>query len=192
MRSPWTAGERDSPRGLPLRAWEVRERRGSLGPMEPSLESDAEDLGPPDLELGPLRVWIYDYAYPSYESADDANWLRATIIMHLPGKAWVRADGPFLRANDIADLIEQCAHMHRRLEGSAYLGSPAEALRVSMKMVDKLGHFRTEVEVEVHRQPNQHNHHFWLDDLDQTYLGLLVEQGRLLLRRFPVRGESLI
>ena len=157
--------------------------------MGPSPESDTKVLGPPDLELGPLRIWIHEYQFACYESTDDANWLKATIIMDLPGKAWVRADGPWLRATDLADWMRQCEQMHKLLEGAAFFGSPAEALTVSMRMVDRLGHFRTEVQMEIHHQPNQHFHQFWLEDLDQTYLGLLVEQGKRLLRHFPVRGE---
>ena len=130
-------------------------------------------------------MWIHGYESPNVTDQWDGNWLRATANC-AAGGASVWVSGSILRSDGIADWQLQLQDVCETLQGQAVLDCYEPELRVAVTVVDRAGHLRIGVEITPDLSRQRHQFDF---DADQTYLPPVIEQCRLLLTRFPARGE---
>lgn len=139
-----------------------------------------EDLGPPSLALGGLRLWVVGKAFPDSVEWYDGNWLQVRAECAAPGAA-VTAAGPLLTPEDIARLLAGMEAMQRWEASSAEM-SPLEPSLV----VGLTGNSRGGLRIDVRLTPDHmtQGHRFFFD-ADLTYLATPIAQCREILERFP-------
>ena len=74
--------------------------------------SQRADLGPPDLVVAGLQLWVHGRQFADADDYYDGNWLRVTAHCGASGASiWVQ--GAILMATDVAGFGDQCAAMLR-------------------------------------------------------------------------------
>lgn len=149
-------------------------------------DSYLDDLGTPELAVGPLRVWVHGRQFPDDPTEWDGNWLRITAHCARSG-ASVRVHGALLMSQGIARWLEELRNMDRTLQGSARLCSHEPNLSLTVGPVDRTGHLEIKVEIT----PDHINQrHEFLGQTDQTRLPAYIAEAKRLLERYPVRGTT--
>lgn len=144
----------------------------------------AENLGAPDIKLAEFQLWIHSRQFPQSEDFWDGNWLNVTAHCGSQGAdVWV--NGSILGAPDLASWLAALEEMNRTLSGEANLGSLEPELRVELKMESR-GHIWVRVEITPDHMMQEHVFQF---EIDQSYLGKLIEACRKVLAKYPVRGK---
>lgn len=137
----------------------------------------------PDVKLAGLSLWALSYQFP--ESADywDGNWLRVQIVLEAR-RCHIEVNGSFLRTDELLSFADQLRHLNDDLKGDATLEcmEPTLNCRVSCK---PRGHIEVTVNLTPDHLSQSHQVHF---EIDQSYLGTLLQDCSRLLTRFPVRG----
>ncbi len=149
--------------------------------MQPSVAP----VGPPDLKLAGLQVWVHGYQFPELDDEWDGNWLRVTAHCGSSGAdVWV--GGAILDTVSFYGLRKGLTEIHRTMTGKAELSSLEPELKAFVEMVDKLGHLTVRVEIT----PDHMSQHHWFEfEADQSHLPAIVSQCDALLARHPVRGK---
>lgn len=144
-----------------------------------------DHLGPPQIQLGGLQIWVHGRAYPDHEDYWDGNWLRLTA--HCGGNgADVWVDGPILHLSEIRAWYNGLVHMNESVTGEAKLGGLLEPnLFIEMK-IDLLGHVLIQVNITPDHMAQKHVFEF---ENDQTFLGPLIAQCDAVLAEYPVRDD---
>jgi hypothetical protein len=146
--------------------------------------SDQTNLGPPDLKIAGLQLWVHGLAYPEASDYHDGNWLRITAYCGAKG-ATVQVQGALLMITDIRNFAEQCAAMYDRSSGSAVLDPLEPELKISLEVADALGHIRAQVDITPDHLMQSH----WMEfELDQSYLPDIIKQCVAIGQEYPVRG----
>jgi hypothetical protein len=123
--------------------------------------------------------------FPQAKDFWDGNWLNVTAHCGTQGAdVWV--NGSILGAPDVASCLAALEEMNRTLSGEANLGSFEPELRVDLKM-ESLGQVWVRIEITPDHMTQEHVFQF---EVDQSYLGRLIEDCRRLLARYPVRGKQ--
>ena len=145
---------------------------------------DINSLGPPQIKLASLEMWIHGRQFPNHYDYDDGNWLTATVRCCAPG-AEVLASGPIIRIPEIERWHNEAARMRETLSGKATLGCLEPNLTVELA-ASSLGHLLMEVQITSDHMTQQHTFKF---DIDQSYLDCMLKQCRAVLGESPIRGE---
>ena len=144
-----------------------------------------KDMGPPDLRLAHLSLWVHGRERDEAADYWDGNWLRVTARCSSP-EAEVWAAGTFLRTDEIQGLSNACARLSVSLGGEAALECMEPNLSVQLR-----GDGRGGIAVRVTLTPDHlRQQHEFLDDIDQTYLPAIIADCTRLLERYPVRGST--
>jgi hypothetical protein len=145
-----------------------------------------DHLGPPQIALAGLRLWVHGREFPDHHDFWDGNWLRVTAHCGDRG-AEVTAMGSFIHLSEMSRWHEALKEMNETVSGEAQLcGSYEKNLIVKLKM-EKTGHLS--IEVEITPDPMTQRHSFWFES-DQTYLSELLTQCGSLLSEYPLRNAS--
>ena len=148
-----------------------------------STKNQSESLGPPDMSLAGLRVWIHGREFPKTKDYWDGDWL--TVTAHCGGEgADVWVGGAILHSPDLARWLGELEEMSRTLRGGARLASLEPELHVELEM-GALGHVTVRVEITPNHLTQRHEFTF---ELDQTYLEPLLEDCRRAVRRYAFGG----
>jgi len=140
-----------------------------------------ESLGPADLEIAGLRIWVHGRQFPDSKGYWDGNWLRVTAYC-ASGSAHVKVHGAIIHLGEIAGLKGGCEVLSQTLAGSAVLDCMEPGLRVEL-VARTLGH----VAVKIQMTPDHMTEsHCFKSEMDQTYLPSIVKACRMLLERFPI------
>jgi hypothetical protein len=146
--------------------------------------SQRADLGPPDLKVAGLQLWIHGRQFADARDYYDGNWLRITAHCGASGASiWVQ--GAILMVTDIAGFGDQCAAMLRGEADSAAFDPLEPELKVSLRVADRLGHLRAHVEITPDHLAQSHRLEF---DIDQSYLPEIIRQCAAIVQEYPVRG----
>lgn len=97
-----------------------------------SIEEFRDNLGPPDITLNGLQIWIHG-RHPNDEDYWDGNWLNITAHCGSKG-ADVWTTGDILHVPDLARWLEALEVMNQTLSGAAVSLEPE--LSVELKMTD--------------------------------------------------------
>lgn len=148
-----------------------------------SVEKFHENLGAPDIKLGGLQIWVHSRQFPNEEDYWDGNWLNVTAHCGSYG-ADVWTNGAILQVPDIARWLAALEEMNQSLSGEANLVSLEPELSVELN-VKELGQISMRVEITPDHMTQGHIFQF---DIDQSYLGSVIESCRKVLAKYPVRG----
>jgi len=142
-----------------------------------------EQLGPPDLKLEGLQIWVHGRQFPDLDDYWDGNWLRVTA--HCGGSgASVVASGSFIHLPELVSWRSGVEALLKNLSGEATLACMEPTLSVSLK-AKSLGHIEMEVEIT---PDNMMQRHWFKFEIDQTYLTPLINQCQWILDEYPIRG----
>lgn len=144
-------------------------------------ERSQDDLGEPQLTLGPLRLWVRGREYPKSLDSWDGNWL-VSVAHACAAGADITISGAFLEAVSLVGFLRQLERLHETLSGSAELKPLEPDLRITLYASDRVGHISGRVEMT----PDQMSQGHWFNfSLDQTSLPGLIAQVRSLVEAFP-------
>ena len=147
-------------------------------------ERTTERLGPPDVKLAGLQIWVHGRQFPDHQDYWDGNWLNVTV--HCGGAgASVWASGPIIHLGELHGWQLRATKLYERLAGEAVLETVEPNLSVSLKSQGS-GHLRMEVSITPDHMTQSHQFRF---DIDQSYLPPLLNQCRQVLQMYPVRGQ---
>jgi hypothetical protein len=142
------------------------------------------DLGPPDLKLEGLQIWVYGRQFPNSHDYWDGNWLRVTA--HCGGHgASVFAAGSIIHSTELDRWRSGAEILLRDLKGEAKLACLEPNLSVDLKSTS-LGHITMEVSITPDHMVQRHWFRF---EIDQTYLTPLIRQCQSILEGYPIRGS---
>jgi hypothetical protein len=145
---------------------------------------DADELGPPNIKLEGLRIWIHGRQFEDHDDYWDGNWLRVTAHCG-HGGASVWTSGSIIHLSEIAYLAASSREMQKTLKGEAKLPCIEPNLYVTLK-AGSLGHIKMEVRIT---PDNMSQDHKFIFEIDQSYLGPLITQCDKVLEAYPIRGD---
>jgi len=140
----------------------------------------------PDLKLGGFSLWVLGRQFPDANDFWDGNWLHILARMQAPG-ASVEVRGAIVRASEIAKFVQELEPLHMNLVGEAALRCMEPNLQIVVRCCDALGHVTVQVMITPNHMTQSHEFKF---ELDQTYLGSLLDGCRNVLSNWPVRAGS--
>jgi hypothetical protein len=138
----------------------------------------------PDLKLGGFSLWVLGRQFPNAEDYWDGNWLNVRAQVEASG-AMVRAEGPLLLAQELADFTKQLEKINTDLRGEAELRCTEPNLEIAIQC-GSLGHVAVKILITPDHMTQSHEFKF---ELDQSYLGALVIGCNGVLSRWPVRSH---
>ena len=141
----------------------------------------AERLGPPQLALAGLQVWIHGRPYADSPEPYDGDWLTATAHCGRGG-ASVWTHGAILTSSSVEQFVAACEGLYAGHEGTAWLGSPDNYLTVRLTPIGRTGEL--ELQVEITPEPGEQDHTFSFR-IDQSHLRAVIASCRALLERYP-------
>ena len=83
--------------------------------------------------------------------------------------------------------VEQCEALYKAQGEEAALDTLEPVLKVTIRPLDRLGHFTMRVEITPDHLTQAHSFEF---EIDQTYLPDITRQFRAIASVFPIRGEG--
>jgi hypothetical protein len=148
-------------------------------------QDQIDRLGPPEISLAGLQIWVHGRQFPDQQDYWDGNWLRVTA--HCGGQgASVWVSGSIIHLSELLDWRDQTDQMRQTLSGMAALACMEPDLRVELKM-ESLGQITMTVRITPEHLSQQHSFEF---AIDQSYLpGFLRECGEVL-GEYPIRDPA--
>jgi hypothetical protein len=143
-----------------------------------------KNLGPPDIKLAGLQIWIHGRQFPNTEDYWDSNWLRVTAHCG-SGAASVWTGGAIIHLSEVHQWHSELAILRDTLSGEAALKCMEPELSVTLK-AGSLGHISMEVSITPEHLAQEHWFKF---EIDQTYLPPLVQQCADVLATYPLKGK---
>ena len=147
------------------------------------IEAYADQLGPPDIKLSGLQIWVHGRQFPDATDYWDGNWLRITAHCGTHG-ADVWTTGPILNLPAVVSWLAELEDLNHSLTGSASLVPLEVELSVTLT-AGELGHISMEVEITPDNVTQEHTFRF---ELDQSYLEPVIASCRKIVNNYPVRG----
>ena len=144
-----------------------------------------DTLGDPDLDMGPVKVWVHGYQFPDASDEWDGNWLRITASATGHGSS-VRLSGAYLETLSFARFLDDLPALARSLEHVATLDSLEPNLLIEVSTIDRVGHLR--VRTTITGEHLTESHHFD-HEADQSYIPHWTAACKRVLDRFPVRKD---
>jgi len=143
-----------------------------------------EPLGAPDLQVAGLRLWVHRRQFPMAGDSWDGNWLQVTGHCAVPG-ARVWGTGPILHVAKIAHFLRGTEALHASLQGEATFPCMEPELAVTLTAARR-GHITMVAAITPDHLSQAHRFTF---TIDQSYLPLVIDSCRTLLRQYPVKGQ---
>lgn len=144
---------------------------------------------PPALQIVGLKIWVHGYQFPEAQDVYDGNWLRVTVNCVSAGaRVWV--SGALLDTVAFENFRLGLQSLYETLQGEAVLESWETGVVVRLVAIDRVGHLQ--MRVELTSQPYgglSHQSHRMDFEVDQSYLPPVIEQCRVLLAKYPIRGR---
>lgn len=147
------------------------------------IDKHADQLGPPDIKLDRLQIWIHGRQFPDATDYWDGNWLRITAHCGSSG-ADVWTSGPILNLPALVSWLTELEHLSVSMRGEASLVPVEPELFVKLT-AEEHGKISLEVEITPDNVTQEHSFNF---ELDQSYLAPLIDSCRRILAEYPVRG----
>jgi hypothetical protein len=139
--------------------------------------------GQADVQIGPLRIWVHGRQFPEAVDAWDGNWLYVTAQYSASG-ASVTVSGPILDTVSFATFGEQLQALYESLAGQAKLESAEPNLTACINALGPTG--RMELRVDL-TQDNIAQGHWFVQEIDQSYLPTVIAACETVLQRYSVR-----
>jgi hypothetical protein len=143
-----------------------------------------QELGPPDLKIAGLQLWVHGRQYPDAVEDYDADWLRITAHCGA-SSASVWVSGALLSSWSFVKFARDCESLLRTLQGKAQLWSHEPELVACLEASDTLGHIKLTVDITPDHMTQQHRFEF--EDLDQSYLPGVLSMCEGILTAYPTK-----
>lgn len=145
---------------------------------------EPDELGPPDLELCGLRIWVVGREYEQSEDYWDGNWLNVVACCaSLSAEVWVR--GPMVHLTGLRRWQLDLENVLRDLSGSAELATPEGDLSAVVE-IDALGRGQMRVSITPDIMTENHSLTF---QMDQSYLPEVIVSINQILAEYPIRTD---
>jgi hypothetical protein len=144
-----------------------------------------ERLGPPQIALGGLQIYVHGRQFPDAQDYGDGNWLNVTAHCGAAG-ADVWMSGPRVHLSELLRWRNEGAEMHRTLSGKADLACMEPELRVELRM-QSLGQIVMAVDITPELTTQKHSFEF---AIDQSHLPAFLRQCNQVLDDYPIRGQQ--
>jgi hypothetical protein len=141
-------------------------------------------LGPPNIQLHTLKIWVHGRQYPDATDYWDGNWVLVTVECASQG-AQVSVGGPIIHLSELADWVVAAEKLQEKLDGEANLICMEPELSVKL-IVDKLGHMLMTVDITPDNYSEEHCFRF---ELDQSYLPEMIRGCRAVLDSYPIKSS---
>ena len=149
-----------------------------------TVQTDIENLGVPDVEIGGLQIWTHSRKYPEHENFWDVNWLNSTFHCQAEGASvWVSGD--ILHNTEIAEWLAALENLNNTLSGEVIL--PTLERYVSVKIATET-YERVSIKIDIspERIFQRHYFEFWAS---QNCLKDIIAGCHRILTKFPIKGE---
>ena len=143
-----------------------------------------ESLGEPSLAIAGFQLWVHGYEKPDRTDGTDGEWLLVTAHA-ASGEASVWVSGAIVWLPDLKLFGEECDALRQGQAAVAELPKMEPNLSISIRPVDKLGHFRVTVEITPEHLTQEHRFSF---EIDPSQLAAISKACQAIVRKFPVRG----
>jgi hypothetical protein len=143
------------------------------------------DLGPPDLKLEGLQIWVHGRQFPDLHDYWDGNWLRVTAHCG-GGGASVFTTGSIIHLPELDRWRSEAEDISKNLGGEAKLACMEPSLSANLRF-GSLGHVTMEVSITPDHMTQRHWFQF---EIDQSYLTPFIKQCQSILEAYPIRGSS--
>ena len=90
-------------------------------------------LGPPQIRLAGLQIWVHSRQFPESDDYWDGNWINVTAHCGAKG-ADVWTSGSIIHLPEIKRWADACEKMHATLSGEANLECMEPWLLVELRM----------------------------------------------------------
>ena len=150
--------------------------------------SDGRDrLGPPDIKLAGVQLWVHSRQFPNSQDYWDANWLNVTAHCGAAG-ASVWTTGSILHLGELTKLLLGMKQLYQTFEGEAELPCMEAELNIKLKA---RGSGQIELEVRITPNITTQEHRFKFD-IDQSYLPEAIAGCEKVLSEYPVKNAAAI
>jgi hypothetical protein len=148
-------------------------------------DDQIDRLGPPDISLAGLQIWVHGRQFLHAQDYWDGNWLNVTAHCGAAG-ADVWMSGPRMHLSELLRWRDEGTEMYRTLSGKADLACIEPELHVELKM-QSLGQIVMTVNITPELLTQKHSFEF---DVDQSYLPPFLRQCSQVLDEYPLRGQQ--
>jgi hypothetical protein len=138
-----------------------------------------------DLKLGGFSLWVFGREFPNATDYWDGNWLNVRAQVEAPG-ASVRAEGPLVHASELERFTKQLETLYATVNGKAELRCMEPNLEIAIQG-GASGHVEANIMITPDHMTQSHKFKF---DLDQSYLGPVLDGCKSVLSRWPVRFQT--
>ena len=143
--------------------------------------AQAARLGPPDLALAGLQVWVHGQPYAGSAEPYDADWLTVTVHCGARGASvWVH--GAVLTSSAFERLAVGARALDAQLTGVAWLASDEPELEVRLEAGGEAGQVSMQVQITPDLEAQEHTFTFFLD---QSHLPAMADACDAVLARYP-------
>ena len=148
---------------------------------------DPDSLGPPQLKIAGLELWVHDRRSPKAQDYWEGNWLVVTARCAATG-ANVWTTGPMLRVPDLVRWADALDRLYARSgpEGVATLTSDEPNLTAVIRSTDR-GQLQLVVDITPDPLTQEHRVRF---AVERSALPDLVRQCRAIVKAYPVRDPD--
>ena len=141
-----------------------------------------DELGPPNIKLGGLELWVHGRECLGDALPWDADWLNVTAYCVAPGaRVWV--SGPVLSSTSFARWSAECEVLCTKLSGRAELHSYEPNLRVLLECSGSTNGIVLAVFLTPDHLRQEHRFEW---ELDESYLPQLLDDVRAIVHSYPV------
>lgn len=143
-----------------------------------------EEESGPDITLAGLEIWVHDRQFPDIEDYWDGNWMNVVVRCMASG-ATVEVSGPIIHLPEIASLLQDSEALQAGLEDKAELSCMEPELSFTLETAD-----RGQINMAVTITPNHLTQkHEFIFEIDQSNLARFIQECKVLLAKYPVRGK---
>ena len=138
------------------------------------------------ISIGSLKIWISGRQFPEHQDYWDGNWLNVTALCEGNGSR-VKVSGAIIHLGELKKWKEDLEEFQRKLVGSVELPTiePTLCVKITARK-SGTGHLDCEIDITGDHMSERH---YFLFDIDQSYLPGLLTQLAVVLREHPIRGK---
>lgn len=141
-----------------------------------------DKLGPADISIAGLRVWVFGRESENEQDYWDGNWLRVEVLCRSEA-AESHVSGSILHLSEVREWLDELNKLSAEPNGEARLSCMEPYLSARLELTSGRGALAVSITPDVLTEKRE-----FAFAIDQSYLPELTSQLARVLRRFPIRG----
>jgi hypothetical protein len=146
--------------------------------------ADDKGLGPPSIEIGPLRIWIHGRQFPRLMDYWDGNWLDVTASCSANGVD-VRFCGPYLHLSELESWFSETTELYEKRRNDALLRCMEPTLDVTLEAQKQGG-----ICLDSLISPDDMTRERFVAYIDWDALPAFLAQCKAVLQEYPIRDRE--